>query len=95
MLNLRCHNGIRSDATLDNAHVAEGYLARTQCIGSSELVGLVIYFYTLNQLNKVRHVWQGVMTSLVHHPMSSKLVPVVGLVKLKPVLFPHCLAERQ
>jgi hypothetical protein len=23
------HNGIRSDATLDNAHVAEGYLART------------------------------------------------------------------
>jgi hypothetical protein len=46
MLSLRCHNGIRSDATLDNAHVAEGYLARTQCIKSSELVGLVLDFYT-------------------------------------------------
>ena len=42
-----------SDATLDNTHVAEDYLARTTTsTGSSQLVGLVLLFCTLNQLNK-------------------------------------------
>jgi hypothetical protein len=34
----------KKDATLDNAHVVEDYLATTPpCTGSSQLVGLVLY----------------------------------------------------
>ena len=54
-----------ADATLDNAHVVEDYLARTPpCTGSSQLVGLVLY-------PEPRHVWPGSNDFMVHHPMPS------------------------
>ena len=69
-----------SDATLDNAHVAEDYLARTTTMYRIIAVGRTCsLFCTLNQLNKVWHVWPG----SIHGAL------VVELVAAKPGCSPH------